>query len=78
VDELLAGCENLSKDAGGHFREQTRQRGDEATRIESGEHSHQARRGAGRRTSWEQEPNVRRAEGLASLRCRQDDDVVEP
>ena len=29
VDELLGGCENLSKIAREHVREQTRQRGDE-------------------------------------------------
>ena len=58
-------------------RLQTRQRGDEQIRIESGEHLRQAWRSAGRRMSWEREPNVTRAEKLVGLRCGQDDDVVE-
>ena len=69
MDELLEGCENLSKNAGVHVREQARQRGDEQIRIESGEHSPHVRRGAGRRMSWEREPKVTCAEERVGLRC---------
>ena len=73
MGELLADCENLSKNAGECAREQTRQRGDEQIRIESGEHSRQARR----RMSWEREPDVTRAEGLVGCAAGRNDDVVE-
>lgn len=48
MDELLAGCENLtlSKNAkGGMFA--SRRSGDKQIRIENGEHLRQAQRGAG-------------------------------
>jgi len=65
VDKQLVGCENFVEERKGeNVREPTRQRGDEEIHIESGEHSRQARRGAGRRMSWEREPSVTRAEGL--------------